>query len=362
MNKEILQNQGYKVYEEDSKYLYAIDEFGYYYNFNKNSKTLYLKNISKDNIFSIKNIKQYIENNNLPLELVSDIFEGTHENLLFKDINGHIFKRSWHNLTRSNCMYLCPECTIKQKGKQRKVSSSQVKQEYLDKGLTLLENYTNNRVPMLCKDKNGYLGCISRQNLSMGKMYEIFSLNNKYTIYNIKKYLNNNNVPLELLSTKYERYDSPLLWKCKCGNSFKRTLEELKRRKVYRCPICTQRTSGNEFKIEKFLIDNNIKYIKEYKFYECVYKKEMPFDFYLPDFNICIEVQGEQHYKPVGFGGISLNQSVEKFIEQQERDDIKEKYCKEHGIYLLKIPYIDIQNQNYKNIISYKLNINNKRY
>ena len=86
----------------------------------------------------------------------------------------------------------------------------------------------------------------------------------------------------------------------------------------------------------------------------------MPFDFYLPDYNICVEIQGEQHYKPVGFGGISLNQSIENFIKQRERDNIKERYCQEHNIYLLKIPYIDIQNQNYKNIISYKLNINNQ--
>lgn len=32
--------------------------------------------------------------------------------------------------------------------------------------------------------------------------------------------------------------------------------------------------------------------------------------------------------------------------------------CKENDIGLLKISYIDIQNGNYKNIISYKLNIN----
>ena len=78
----------------------------------------------------------------------------------------------------------------------------------------------------------------------------------------------------------------------------------------------------------------------------------MPFDFYLNKYNICIEVQGEQHYKPVGFGNIKFKKSIENFILQRKRDKIKENYCKENNIGLLKISYIDIQNGNYKNIIS----------
>lgn len=358
MNKEILENNGYKVYKEDDEYFYAVDKDNYYYNFKKTYNKIFLKNICKENVFSIRNIKQYIKNNNLPIQLVSDKFYGTHEKLLFKDINSHIFERSWHNLMSPTSLYLCPKCTLEYKAKERTIKSEVVKQEYFSRGLILLDEYINNRIPMLCKNKDGYLGKLSRQNLSMGKTYNIFSTLNEYTIYNIKKYLENNDIPLELLSQEYKGYNKSLLWKCKCGNSFKRTFEELVRRKVYRCPICTRRISENEFKVEKFLKNNNIDYIKEYKFKDCIYKKEMPFDFYLNKYNICIEVQGEQHYKPVGFGNIKFKKSIENFILQRKRDKIKENYCKENNISLLKISYIDIQNGNYKNIISYKLSIN----
>lgn len=86
-------------------------------------------------------------------------------------------------------------------------------------------------------------------------------------------------------------------------------------------------------------------------------KKELPFDFYLPVYNMCIEVQGEQHYKPTTFGGRSKLQSVKVFLMQKKRDKIKEEYCLNNKIYLLKISYIDIQNNNYIKLLSYKLNI-----
>lgn len=60
------------------------------------------------------------------------------------------------------------------------------------------------------------------------------------------------------------------------------------------------------------------------------------FDFYLPQYNCCIEYQGIQHYKPVEqFGGIS------EFEHRQYLDDLKRQYCKEHNIKLIEIPYTD---------------------
>lgn len=358
MNKEYLINNGYEIYNEDEKYFYAQDESGYLYNFDKKSKSIYIKPICKDNIFSIKNIKKYIENYNLSVILKSETFVNTRENLLFEDKNGHLFFRTWKNMTREGAVWLCPECTKKERGKKKRISSKQVEQEYLDRGLILLEEYRRNNIAMLCKDKEGYLGRLSRQNFSVGKTFDKFSTLNKYTVYNIGIYLKNNNIPLKLVSTKYSGYEEPLLWECECGNRFKRTLEELNHRKTYRCPKCTNRISGNELKVQDFLDKYNIKYLKEYKFKDCKYKKEMPFDFYLPKYNLCIEVQGEQHYKPTNFGGRNKKDSIKAFLLQREKDKIKENFCKKHGIGLLKIPYLDISSGNYKEIISYKLNIN----
>ena len=101
------------------------------------------------------------------------------------------------------------------------------------------------------------------------------------------------------------------------------------------CPKC--KSSKGESRIEKYLFDNNIKFVYQKKFIRCVHKKQLPFDFYLPDFNICIEFNGMQHYKPIKhFGGDKA------FKKQKLRDSIKTKYCEDNGIKLIRIPYTDL--------------------
>ena len=67
----------------------------------------------------------------------------------------------------------------------------------------------------------------------------------------------------------------------------------------------------------------------------------MPFDFYLPDYNICIEYDGELHYKSIDFYG-----GEEELMKQQNRDNIKTQYCKDNNITLIRIPYWDLNNIN----------------
>lgn len=98
------------------------------------------------------------------------------------------------------------------------------------------------------------------------------------------------------------------------------------------CSIC--RESKGELNIRKYLTENNIKFISQYKFDDCKFKRKLPFDFYLPEFNICIEFNGEQHYKTVNFFG------GEKKLESNKiRDNIKVEYCKNNNIQLIVIKY-----------------------
>ncbi|MDR0676087.1 MAG: hypothetical protein LBF97_03485 [Elusimicrobiota bacterium] len=102
------------------------------------------------------------------------------------------------------------------------------------------------------------------------------------------------------------------------------------------CPKC-QNSKGEE-QIEKILIENNIHFISQYKFNDCKNKRKLPFDFYLPEYNTCIEYQGEQHFKPK-FG--------EKSLEQiQFTDKIKKEYCIKNNIKLIEIRYDEIINLN----------------
>ncbi len=55
--------------------------------------------------------------------------------------------------------------------------------------------------------------------------------------------------------------------------------------------------------------------------------------------NLCIEYDGEQHYKAFDhFGG------KEKLRLTQKRDDIKNNYCKDNCINLLRVPYWELDN------------------
>ena len=112
------------------------------------------------------------------------------------------------------------------------------------------------------------------------------------------------------------------------------------------CPIC--KASHGEKEIEKILKKYNVKYYAQYRFEDCKYKRALPFDFYLPDYNMCIEFQGRQHFESVDYFGGEL-----ALKETQKRDNIKREYCLSHNIkllYILHFEYDNIDNILYDNL------------
>ena len=103
------------------------------------------------------------------------------------------------------------------------------------------------------------------------------------------------------------------------------------------CPVCDE--SEGEFLVRKFLIENKINFFQHYtNFEDCKYKNNLEFDFYLPELNITIEFQGEQHYIDNGW------KSGEEFKTQQIRDQIKREYCKVNDIKEVEIPFWEKDN------------------
>jgi hypothetical protein len=115
--------------------------------------------------------------------------------------------------------------------------------------------------------------------------------------------------------------------------SFHGTFEQIPRTHLtHGCPSCKE--SNGEKKIAEKLTSLNINYIREYKFKECIFIKELPFDFYLPDKNMCIEFHGKQHFESIKFFG-----GDKKFQEQKIKDDLKKKFCKKNNIEFIEIRY-----------------------
>lgn len=98
----------------------------------------------------------------------------------------------------------------------------------------------------------------------------------------------------------------------------------------------TPRKSNGELKIMSELCEHNIDYITEKTFEGCTYngKHLLRFDFYLPKYNICIEYDGEHHYKDV-----ELYNMKTSLDEVRKRDEVKNQYCIDNGIKLVRIPY-----------------------
>jgi len=91
--------------------------------------------------------------------------------------------------------------------------------------------------------------------------------------------------------------------------------------------------SLGERRIEAYLKNREIKYEREKTFPGCVNKRNLRFDFYLPDYNLIIEFDGDQHNK------FTENFGMDSFLNTQINDDIKNEYCKDNNIHLERIEY-----------------------
>jgi uncharacterized C2H2 Zn-finger protein len=125
---------------------------------------------------------------------------------------------------------------------------------------------------------------------------------------------------------------------CKIHGEFlQRTSDHLNGRG---CPHCIN--SQGEKLIAKFLTEKNIVYETEKKFSECKGKKRiLPFDFYLPKYNLLIEFDGQQHFNVINYWG-----GIDKFNKQQKNDEIKNKFADENNINLLRIKFNETNNIN----------------
>lgn len=116
-----------------------------------------------------------------------------------------------------------------------------------------------------------------------------------------------------------------------CGKSFKQNLALLQSGTIY-CNNCKKHSIG-EARVEQILLDNDIQYKPQKTFEDLYDERPLLFDFYLPDYNTCIEFDGPQHYRPV-FGEKSFQKTI-------KHDKMKNKYCEDNNIRLIRIPYYE---------------------
>lgn len=134
----------------------------------------------------------------------------------------------------------------------------------------------------------------------------------------------------------FSKKDIPIKCKCeRCGYIFEKMPRDLLNQ--ISCSNCNM--SKGEQIISTILNELNISYVREKQFSDLSYKKPLRFDFYLSDYNAIIEFDGKQHFRPVMFYTDNYEKAKDNYRTQKIRDKIKNQYCKDNNIPLLRIKY-----------------------
>lgn len=212
-----------------------------------------------------------------------------------------------------------------------------------------LVNYVNaiTKISIICpkhgmfeQQPNNHMfgqGCIK----CMGDNVRKARINDTKTFVNNAKKIHGNRYDYSLVNYKTGK-DKVIIVCSKHGEFLQTPFAHASLSMKQGCPYC--KISKGEDEIEKYLIKQNIKYIREYRIDNCINpktNKKLPFDFYLSDYNIIIEYHGEQHYKKMGSYFETKNGGLK---ERQYRDNIKKQYCIDNDIIYLNISYLNLNN------------------
>lgn len=240
--------------------------------------------------------------------------------------------------------YGCPNCWSKKCGDLKRKSAEQFITELKDvfPDVEIMSEYLSARksIQYQCK-KHNYIGNSTPDNLlrKMGCPYCAGKMLYKDDfLLRINKIHGNT---ISLLSDFSGVLNKRIKCQCnRCGNIWSVATNHLLEGSG--CPACNN--SKGERYISNFLSVNNIDFISQKRFDDLhgVGEGYLSYDFYLPNLNILIEYQGEQHERPVKFSPLMTDEeSNYKFQIQQEHDKRKKNYALKNGFKLIEVWYYD---------------------
>ena len=289
--------------------------------------------------WNTETVKQFLVDNNIDVELLSEYVD-MYQKMTFKCKCGDLFTTNWHEFNNKKFpKRQCNKCGRKKPNDENKITCEFIEKYLEDNDYTcklISAEYIDcdSKLEFECECGNHFFASWSniKHMSGMCKDCAMSPITHDDYIRKISKFLDRFDV-----IGKYNGSDKNIDIRCKkCGYIIRQRAKNVYERGIY-CPCCDG-TKGEQY-ISNYLLINNIEFIPQYKFEDCKYINPLPFDFYLPKKNICIEYQGQQHYKPIDFFG-----GKAKFDEQVERDNIKRKYCNDNNITLLEVPYKEFNN------------------
>lgn len=302
--------------------------------------------------FTVEEVREFIESNS-ECRLLSKEYHNAKEKLDLICGCGEHFKTSYYEFKGMNKRQ-CNKCGY-EKSRQGSLRNK-------DEVLSLVEELLGEDYEILNKEEY----------INMDTKLKIFHKECKHSFERTaNKIINGNQIEcsfckvgtyltLESAQYKVNKIDDTLevveilkdgylkLRRRECGCEIIRGLTDLRKSNGAKCPCQTQSIGSK--KIERFLMESNIEYEKEKTFEYCKNIRLLPFDFYLPQYNCCIEFDGRQHYQIIDRWGGEEGYQIRKY-----RDEIKNNYCKENDIILIRLRDTDLTQDKFKDRIIDKI-------
>ncbi len=298
------------------------------------------KNRTRSDAQYISELKE-VTNSIIPLEHYSNVTTSILHKCLKHNIEWKAFP---YNVLKGHG---CPLCGNEKVGNANKITHEEFEKRVynLNPNVIILGEYQNmyTHIWFKCK-KDEYEWCTTPANFLARPSCP--KCDNRPVVRNQEMYIKElakTNPDIELIGT-YINMTTPVLHRCKKDGFEWNVIPYSILGGNTGCPKCHQ--SKGEREIAKWLNAHNISYHTQHKFVDCKNIKELPFDFYLYDYNACIEFQGKQHYESIPFFN-----GEEGFKKRVKNDNIKKKYCEDNNIPLLCIPYNESIENNLNNFL-----------
>ena len=310
---------------------------------------------SKYNPYTIQNIELWCKLNNKPFEIISKEFLGNKFKLIWKcKINNeHIWEAEWGSVgsNKSGCPY-CKNLKINHTNCFANTHSDLLKYWDFNKNTNIspyeISYGKSKKVWWKCENNHSFQrkvvdmvqyfqNCPMCTNQSVSNEYNLFTTNPE--LCKEWDYGKNQKHPKEYMPNSSKK----VWWKCKYNHKWEAEISN--RNNGTGCPKC--KLSKGELQIKNILENLNINYLTQYKLENCKNKRKLPFDFAIFDNTGkiigLIEYDGKLHFEVARYSK-STNRQLEKLKNTQYHDKIKNEYCKNNNILLLRIPYWEFYN------------------
>jgi very-short-patch-repair endonuclease len=286
-------------------------------------------------LLTIQELKQKFKTEGF--ELLSKEYTNFYSTLDLQCPKGHIFQTNRHKFFYAGSR--CHKCWYKQLSKNLAYSHSFVAKQINRQGYKLLSIYKDSATPLTIECPQGHIYKAKWNNFQQGQRCAkcddlLKAQQHRLSCDYVRECIEKEG--FALLSDRYEGVRAPISVRCPRDHVYKTMWNSFQQ--GYRCPKCNASKGENAtYSILNEMYPNRV--IRWHKF--------GPFrlDFYIPHLPVAVEYDGQQHFEPVRFRGISEQKAQEIFTKIQQRDKQKNTLCKQKGLSLLRIPYSYYENR-----------------